>query len=72
VDADEEVGEEDDDEGKVGVGVVDVAAGAVVSEDPIGKIWAFILTEKRRRTRTKVFIKGVGREGARQQNQFCH
>ena len=49
---------------------MDIAVDPVVGRDGTCKSWAFILIEKRRRTRTKVFIRGVGREGL--QNQFCH
>ena len=70
--ADVEVGE-DDVVDKVDVGVVDVGVAEVVAVPGSGIIWAFVLIEKRRSTRTKVFISGVGREGAtRQQIQNCH
>jgi hypothetical protein len=53
--ADEEVGEED--VAVEDVGVVDIGVVAVVIVFGSGKSWAFVLIEKRRSTRTKVFMR---------------
>ena len=55
--ADEEVGEEDVGVEDVGVGVVDIGVVEVVIVFGSGKSWAFVLIEKRRSTRTKVFMR---------------